>query len=241
MILIWNYIYGWKQNESRPLQAFTILVIIWNAFWAVAGAVALFFVAQEKSEPFLMKMILYPIVLLVWVLLFCGLPHFIQYAWARRIKRIAKEAAYWEEYYRQKQFEEHIMVAEEFTREEVDMRVQMAQNYERALRHEDAAQLYEECGMWDEAGKARMKQIELTAPGSIFKAHNIHIDSSVSIKDSVVQRSVIGRDGGYQNRVGADTERDGRGMAGSDTMLCPFCKTSIVLGSDFCSKCGRRI
>ena len=48
--------------------------------------------------------------------------------------------------------------------------------------------------MWEEAGKMRLKNIELHSGKSIFKIDNITFDSSTTIQDSVINRSSISGD-----------------------------------------------
>ena len=67
-----------------------------------------------------------------------------------------------------------------------------AKNYEKSLRYEDSAKLYEELGMWDEAGRVRKLAHEKKAPQT--KVDIGHVDQSVRshIQDSVVMKSNIG-------------------------------------------------
>jgi len=65
-----------------------------------------------------------------------------------------------------------------------------AQNLERAARYQEAASLYEELDMWDQAGACRIKDIELRAPKSITQVKQTVYNTTV--QDSVVTGSSIG-------------------------------------------------
>ena len=70
-------------------------------------------------------------------------------------------------------------------------KLKKAKNYELALRYEDAAQLYEELGIHDKAGKVRKLACNQNAPQT--KVDIGTIDKSVLVKDSVIQKSIIGQ------------------------------------------------
>ena len=76
------------------------------------------------------------------------------------------------------------------TDEEYENKLQRARNYEKAFRYEDAAKLYEELDMWEDAGRVRKLAKQEQIPQ--MKVDIGEIDRSVSISDSVVQRSTIG-------------------------------------------------
>lgn len=73
----------------------------------------------------------------------------------------------------------------------IQERIGQARNFEKALRYEAAARLYEECQMWEEAGKMRLKDIELTNPKSLFVLDRLSIGQSTMIENSVIRDSFI--------------------------------------------------
>lgn len=73
-----------------------------------------------------------------------------------------------------------------------DAKLEQANNFEKALRFEDAAKIYEELGMWDEAGDMRRKKIEFENQPTSVMIEGVNIDQSTTIQDSVISKSTIG-------------------------------------------------
>ena len=70
----------------------------------------------------------------------------------------------------------------------------VAQNYEKAGRYEDAASLLEMKGEWDEAGRLRNKEREPNGNGlNQILANSLKLSQETIIRDSVINRSSIGR------------------------------------------------
>ena len=74
----------------------------------------------------------------------------------------------------------------------IQQKIQQARNYEIALRFEPAAKIYEECEMWEEAGRMRMKDIELNTPKSLFMLDRLNLAESFRIENSVIDGSTVG-------------------------------------------------
>jgi predicted RNA-binding Zn-ribbon protein involved in translation (DUF1610 family) len=101
--------------------------------------------------------------------------------------------------------------------------LQFAQNYEKALRYEDSAKLYESLEMWEEAGRVRRRAKEQTAPQTSINIGEI--DKSTNISDSIIQRS----------QIGSENEKTG--------LKCPSCGEEINLTKPpkLCPYCGEKL
>jgi len=206
--------YGLRQTYSSGLKIFSYITIFWSAFWVLFFSI--FFIygdgdnlpqATQVWEIVLSALIF---ILPAWM---------IQRAGVKKIKAVAREAGCWNEYYQTKKQQPSLLSTpgepspttsslvepspatvstqgspfyQHTHDEQVERKIEQARNFEKALRYEDAAKLLEECEMWDEAGRMRLKDIELHASKSIFKIDNLHIEDSINIHDSVIQRSSIG-------------------------------------------------
>lgn len=71
----------------------------------------------------------------------------------------------------------------------------MAANYTKALAYESAARLYEELGMWDDAGRMRLLDIKAHASRTIFHVDRLNIYRSTVIQNSIITDSTVGGDG----------------------------------------------
>lgn len=116
-----------------------------------------------------------------------------------------------------------ISITKPLTEEEHENNLQQAKNFEKALKYEDAAKIYEILDMWDDAGRVRKIAKEEQTPQ--MKVDIGEIDRSVSISDSIVQRSTIG---------------------GEDEMkinICPYCgeKLNFPEIPRFCPYCEKQI
>jgi len=178
--------YGLSQENSRSLALFTFFFLLWTGFWALIWGIAAF-AGYVLEGSFLNNVFLWAVLLIIT----SGPVYILQMLWANRLKQISNEVKKWNTLYKKKQME-YKKVSKKHKKSKQDEMVKTAKNYEDALRFQDAAQIYEELGLWKEAGRARMREIELKAPKSVFKNHNIQIGDTTVIQDSVIQRSKIG-------------------------------------------------
>ncbi len=105
---------------------------------------------------------------------------------------------------------------------EYENKIKHAKNYEKALRFEDAAKLYEELGLWDDAGRVRKLAKEQQAPQ--MKVDIGEIDRSTHISDSVLHKSPIG-------------------VSEKPLNNCPFCGESFSFKKTpkFCPYCNEEL
>jgi len=86
---------------------------------------------------------------------------------------------------------EHYEHALDLERDFKAKRLEQAENLKRAFRHEDAALIYEEFSMWDEAGRARRLQLEESPIRPQYIAKEIDLSTNTQVQDSYVTRSLI--------------------------------------------------
>ena len=202
--------YSITQKHSSALQAFGVLSLLWYSLWTIVFISATYLNINFYHYADYSVWVFAAFMYLLMDLLFCAPLFYIQVRWVRRVRRIASEAEKWSQIYyqraQQQMYENPMMQqygqqvspnlqnypANQQFDQIRQIRIQTARNCEAALRYEAAAQIYEEIGLWSEAGRVRMKAIELQAPKSFFTAHNIHIGNSTTIQDSIINRSQIG-------------------------------------------------
>lgn len=120
-------------------------------------------------------------------------------------------------------------------KEEHKKKLHLSKTYETALRYEDAAKIYEELNMWEDAGRVRKLALQAKFPTTQVSGKNVHIGDKRwahstyvddhSIKDSVVQRSII-------------DEKSQKKLA-----ICPYCgeKLNFPETPRFCPYCEKKI
>ena len=110
--------------------------------------------------------------------------------------------------------------------EEKSQKLQQAKNFEISLRYENAALLYEELGMWKDAGRLRKQLQKSKSVLQNIVANRLDMSSKVHIKDSVVQRSQIGGSG-----------------SGTPFSNCPYCGEELNLPKTpvFCPFCREQL
>ncbi len=107
--------------------------------------------------------------------------------------------------------------------------LELARNYEKALKYEDAAKLYEKLKMWEDAGKVRKLAQQSKTPIAQIVGEKIQFgdDRSVKIKDSPMVRPQIGLES-----KPIQTPNN-----------CPFCgnKFSFKKTPKFCPYCNEEL
>jgi len=103
-------------------------------------------------------------------------------------------------------------------------KIQQAKNFETSARYEDAAKIYEEIGMYNKAGRVRNLNQESTRDSKQFFAENMHIGDQTTIKDSVLNRSTIGK-----NKTSFN--------------ICPYCgkELNLIKKPKYCPFCTEQL
>jgi len=97
-----------------------------------------------------------------------------------------------------------------------------AKNYETSRRYEDAARIYEKCGLWKEAGRVRELKEQSQAVRQSVITGPIDMSTQVDIKNSVVQRSNVG------TGILRNCHVCGQTVDISKTpTICPHCKNQL--------------
>lgn len=128
----------------------------------------------------------------------------------------------------------------------------VAKNYETARRYEDAADLFEMMGEYEEAGRLRRMEKESVfshkAPHII--TDKVDVSNETIIKDSIIHRSSIGKENG-QNSGEISRIIDGEivnrqrypNLETPGFKVCPFCGTDLNFATTprFCPYCAEKI
>ncbi len=229
------------------MTLFTVAVIFWHLFFAIVTMVILAEkIAENEEDSGTVDLIfINSIVAVIFFCLFFVPAHLLQAFWAGRVRKRDQKNGYGAGYYRG--MEGGVSQGDPAFPQPLRIKnmVYTAQHYERAGRFEEAARIYEECGLWEDAERVRLRMNELQVSKSSFRAHSIQRDSSVSIRDSVVVGSDI-RAGSSRGWLPQD---QGTGIPGSpgdesypETVShCSSCGWQGPWNSRFCRVCGASI
>ncbi|MCK4613702.1 MAG: HEAT repeat domain-containing protein [Thermoplasmata archaeon] len=134
----------------------------------------------------------------------------------------------------------------------------VAENYEKAGRFEDAAELFEMKGEYEEAGRLRNKAKAMLQPHGFpyIMAGSLKMSSDTIIKDSVIQRSRIGagearEDAGVGKGKAGEGDKKGEKREGmkyengeqEGYRVCPLCGAELRFDRmpRFCPYCAERL
>ena len=123
--------------------------------------------------------------------------------------------------------------------------LQKARNYELACRYEDAAEIYEKLGRWEDAGRVRKLAQRPKAMTQNIMAGKIDMSTKTEIKDSTLLRSQV-------NSTNAKTEIKDSTLVRSQVNpsnakplfeICPYCGVELKLPETphFCPYCRKRL